>query len=134
LPPPTPIGCAPLGLLLGEQPELSELGLGSLKQTAGPLHEALERCPYILLAAAIADTNVDRVHLKSPRNPAAVYSTGAMRYRRRAMSENASPLALDQVNLVVRDVPRAVAFYRLLGIMSPIDDSMRRPSPPPPRT
>jgi catechol 2,3-dioxygenase-like lactoylglutathione lyase family enzyme len=36
------------------------------------------------------------------------------------MSETSLPLALDQINIVVRDMPRSVAFYRLLGVS--IDD------------
>jgi catechol 2,3-dioxygenase-like lactoylglutathione lyase family enzyme len=30
--------------------------------------------------------------------------------------EPASPLALEQINIVVRDMPKSVAFYRLLGV------------------
>jgi catechol 2,3-dioxygenase-like lactoylglutathione lyase family enzyme len=36
------------------------------------------------------------------------------------MPKPLSPLALDQLNIVVRDVPRSMAFYRLLGVS--IDD------------
>jgi predicted lactoylglutathione lyase len=36
------------------------------------------------------------------------------------MSTPVSPLALEQINIVVRDMPRSVAFYRLLGVT--IDD------------
>ena len=32
------------------------------------------------------------------------------------MSEPDSPLALDQINIVVRDMQRSLAFYRLLGV------------------
>jgi catechol 2,3-dioxygenase-like lactoylglutathione lyase family enzyme len=32
------------------------------------------------------------------------------------MSEPVSPLALDQINIVVRDMQRSLAFYRLLGV------------------
>src|SRR4030095_10790531 len=32
------------------------------------------------------------------------------------MSEPVSPLALEQINIVVRDMQRSLAFYRLLGV------------------
>ena len=32
------------------------------------------------------------------------------------MSEPVKPLALEQINIVVRDMQRALAFYRLLGV------------------
>jgi catechol 2,3-dioxygenase-like lactoylglutathione lyase family enzyme len=32
------------------------------------------------------------------------------------MSEPGSPLALEQINIVVRDMQRSLAFYRLLGV------------------
>ena len=32
------------------------------------------------------------------------------------MSEPTSPLALGQINIVVRDLPKSLAFYRLLGL------------------
>jgi predicted lactoylglutathione lyase len=32
------------------------------------------------------------------------------------MSETGSPLSLDQINIVVRDMQKSVAFYRLLGV------------------
>src|SRR5262245_30536578 len=34
----------------------------------------------------------------------------------RGMSEPVSPLALEQINIVVRDMTRSLAFYRLLGV------------------
>jgi catechol 2,3-dioxygenase-like lactoylglutathione lyase family enzyme len=34
----------------------------------------------------------------------------------RAMSDVASPLALEQINIVVRDMQRSLTFYRLLGV------------------
>ena len=32
------------------------------------------------------------------------------------MTDPVSPLALEQINIVVRDMPRSLAFYRLLGV------------------
>jgi hypothetical protein len=32
------------------------------------------------------------------------------------MSDPVSPLALEQINIVVRDMQRSLAFYRLLGV------------------
>jgi hypothetical protein len=32
------------------------------------------------------------------------------------MSEPVAPLALPQINIVVRDMQRSIAFYRLLGV------------------
>ena len=32
------------------------------------------------------------------------------------MSESVSPLALEQINIIVRDMERSLAFYRLLGV------------------
>jgi len=37
-------------------------------------------------------------------------------YLRGVVSEPVSPLALEQINIVVRDMPRPLAFYRLLGV------------------
>jgi len=34
----------------------------------------------------------------------------------RVMSEIVSPLALEQINIVVRDMRKSLAFYRLLGL------------------
>jgi catechol 2,3-dioxygenase-like lactoylglutathione lyase family enzyme len=36
---------------------------------------------------------------------------------RTVVSEPVSPLALEQINIVVRDMPRSLAFYRLLGVL-----------------